>query len=150
MRNTGYSGLLLSSITQLSYSTFIQKADSKLDAPFVVLQVDNDGDGLQDDHIIFNVRFQTGAYMKGSGIATQGPIKEKVWQTWDAFNGGWFTGTEKAADTSTSLYSLAAYVKEHPNARIVNDSTGGGYVYRLADEYLLIILLEMLMHLPLG
>ena len=48
MRNSDYSGILLSSITQLGYSTFVQKAGSDRDAPLLVLLVDIDGDGIAD------------------------------------------------------------------------------------------------------
>src|SRR4051794_22185953 len=92
MRNTGYSGLLLSEITHLGYSTFVQKADSKLDAPFIVLQVDANGDGTEDTHIVFNLKFQNPKYTKYTGVRWQGPIHMKVWQTWDALRGAWFTG----------------------------------------------------------
>ena len=45
MRNSDYSGILLSSITELSYSTYVQKAGSKWDVPLLVLLVDIEGDG---------------------------------------------------------------------------------------------------------
>jgi hypothetical protein len=126
MRNTAYSGLLLSSITHLSYSTFVQKANSDLDAPFLVLQVDGDGDGVEDTHMAFNLKFEGEKYLKGRGIAAQGPVKKDIWQTWDALKGAWFTGPVKTPDSGAPLYTIADYVKEHPNARIINDSTGGG------------------------
>ncbi len=126
MRNTRYSGVLLSSITHLSYSTYIQKADSKLDAPFIVLQVDGDGDGIEDNHMVFILKFQSEKYLKGTGIAPQGPVRKKVWQTWDALNGGWFTGPTQTPDSGAVVYTIASYVKTHPNARILNDHSGGG------------------------
>lgn len=126
MRNTGYSGLLLSSITQLSYSTFVQKADSKLDAPFIVLQVDADGDATEDTHMVFNLKFQNPKYTKDTGVKWQGPIRKKVWQTWDALHGAWFTGLEKDPEAGAPMYSLSSFISTHPNARIVNDKSGGG------------------------
>ena len=126
MKNTGYSGLLLSSITQLSYSTFVQKADSKLDAPFIVLQVDADGDGTEDTHMVFNLKFQNRKYTKDTGVKLQGPIHKKVWQTWDALHGAWYTWLEKKPETGAPIYSLSSFISQHPNACIVNDKSGGG------------------------
>ena len=143
MRNSNYSGILLSSITQLSYSTFVQKAGSKRDVPLLVLLVDIDDDGIEDYHFSFDPRFQNpkdttgiptnfGWYkpkkMNDKAIRWQYPIRQKVWQTWDALNGGWFTWTtrEKTFDTRPPMYSFSAFISKHPNARIVNDKFGGG------------------------
>lgn len=145
MKNTAYSGLLLSSITQLSYSTFVQKADSKFDAPFIVLLVDADGDGLEDTHMFFDPRNQNTGDTKGiptkygwfnpkdtndRAIKWQHTVLQKIWQTWDALNGGWVTWSvgEKTADLSPPLYSLSSFIAKNPNARIVNDDKGGGGV----------------------
>jgi len=143
MRTDGYLGVLLSSITQLSYSTFVQKAGSKRDVPLLVLLVDIDDDGIEDYHFSFDPRFQNpndttgiptnlGWYkpkkMNDKAIRWQYPIRQKVWQTWDALHGGWFTSTtrEQTFDTRPPMYSFSALICKHPNARIVNDKFGGG------------------------
>lgn len=147
MRNSGYAGILLSSITALSYSTFVQKADSKCDAPLLVLLVDTTNDGIEDTHLSFAPRFQNPNDTSGfptkfgwfkpartndKGIRWQHPIKQRVWQVWDAFHGGWTTWTtgekpgEKEFDAHPPLLSLASFIAQHPNACIVNDKYGGG------------------------
>jgi hypothetical protein len=143
MRNGRYSGILLSSITQLSYSTFVQKAGSKRDVPLLVLLVDIDDDGREDYHFSFDPRFQNPKDTAGiptnygwykptktadTAIRWQYPIRQKVWQTWDALHGGWATWTtkEKPFDASPPMYSLPAFITQYPNARIVNDEKGGG------------------------
>jgi hypothetical protein len=143
MRNDGYSGILLSSITQLSYSTFVQKAGSKRDAPLLVLLVDVDDDGEEDYHFSFDPRFQNPKDTAGiptnygwykptktadTAIRWQYPIRRKVWQTWDALHGAWapWTTHGKTFDASPPLYSLPAFIAQYPNARIVNDEKGGG------------------------
>jgi hypothetical protein len=143
MRNSDYAGVLLSSITQLSYSTFVQKAGSKRDAPLLVLLVDTDGDGIEDGHVSFVPRFQNPKDTSGfptkfgwykpkdtndKAIKWQYPVHQKVWQTWDALHGGWATWTvvENTIDTSPPMYSLSGFIAQHPNARIVNDKNGGG------------------------
>lgn len=149
MRNNTYSGILLSSITELSYSTFVQKAGSKQDAPMLVLLVDldgdgtPDGDGIDETHLSFTPRFQNPRDTTGfatrfgwykpnktdnKSIRWQYPVRQKVWQTWDAFHGGWLIWTIKGKkiDTLPTLYSLSEFIAQYPNARIVNDKQGGG------------------------
>ena len=121
MENSAYSGLLLSSITQLTYSTFIQKAGSKRDAPFVVLLVDADGDGIEDTHMFFDPRYQYPKDTNGiptkygwfnpkdtndKAIKWQGSVQQKVWQKWDALHGAWITWStgEKKGDTNPPMY----------------------------------------------
>lgn len=152
MRNSNYSGILLSSITELSYSTYVQKAGSKPDVPLLVLLVDINGDGkavgdgVKDGdipHITFIPRFQnvedtTGYPVKfgwykpkktnDKEIRWQPPVRQNAWQTWDVLHGGWvnWTVVNNTVDTSPSLFSLSSFIAQHPNARIVNDKRGGG------------------------
>ncbi len=152
MRNSNYSGILLSSITELSYSTFVQQAGSKHDVPLLVLLVDIDGDGKAEregvkdgdiPHLTFIPRFQnledTSGYpvkfgwykpkkTNDKGIRWQSPVHQNAWQTWDLLHGGWvnWTVVNNTVDTSPTLFSLSSFIAQHPNARIVNDKRGGG------------------------
>ena len=143
MRTDRYLGVLLSSITQLSYSTFVQKAGSTRDVPLLVLLVDADGDGIEDVHFSFVPRFQNPKDTTGfptkfgwykpkktneKAIRWQYPVLQKVWQTWDALHGGWVTWSmvENTVDTNPPMYSLSGFIAQHPNARIINDKHGGG------------------------
>lgn len=146
MRNNEYAGVLLSSITALHYSTFIQKAGANRDAPLLVLLIDTTNDGIEDMHLTFVPRFQNPADTTGfptnygwfrpkktndKAIRWQHPVRQQVWQTWDALHGAWNTWpaageAEKTFDAHPPLLSLASFIARHPNARIVNDSLGGG------------------------
>jgi hypothetical protein len=144
MRNSEYAGIRLSSITELSYSTFIQKAGANRDAPLLVLLVDTTNDGIEDTHLSFVPRFQnpndtTGFPTKygwfkpkktnDKSIRWQLTIQQKVWQNWDALHGAWHTWPAPGAkkfDANPPLLSLASFIAQHPNARIVNDKLGGG------------------------
>jgi hypothetical protein len=146
MRNSEYAGILLSTITELRYSTFIQKAGANRDAPLLVLLVDTTNDGIEDTHLSFVPRFQNPNDTTGfrtnygwfkpkktndTAIRWQHAVRQKVWQTWDAFHGAWNTWpgtseTKKTFDAHPPLLSLASFIAQHPKARIVNDSLGGG------------------------
>ena len=127
LRNTQYSGTLLSSLTELKYSTYVQQAESNFDVPFVVLQIDNNEDGVVDNPIVFVPKFQSGNYITGPQLPNQGAVAKNVWQTWDALHGGWWTGPTNNPDQGGALYKLSTYISLHPLARILNtSSTIGG------------------------
>ncbi len=127
LRNTGYAGTTLSSITELSYSTFVQQRDSTVDTNACVLEIDIDGDGINDVHLVFEPRYQTGKFVAGI-LPDQGNSKKITWQTWDAFHGGWFVfvSIQTDPDHGGVLTSLPDFIKKYPSATIVNDPTGGG------------------------
>lgn len=117
---TAYGGVPLSSITSIGYSTYVH---SNVDgqAPYLVLRIDNTGDGNYDDRLYFEPTYQNGVY----GPPTQCPsfpslcVGHDTWQTWDAFAGVWY-------DETTSTYqTLATYLLGHPTATIVNYPSAG-------------------------
>ncbi|MDQ6755823.1 MAG: hypothetical protein M3004_02715 [Bacteroidota bacterium] len=128
LRNTQYSGTPLSSITELSYSHFIEQRDSTVDANGLHLLADIDGDGVKDITIIFEPRYQTGKFVAGTSIPDQGNSEKNKWQTWDALHGGWFVfvSTQTDPDHGGVLSSLPDLIKKYPGATIVNDQTGVG------------------------
>ncbi|MEO6455118.1 MAG: FlgD immunoglobulin-like domain containing protein, partial [Ginsengibacter sp.] len=80
-----------------------------------------------DDPIVFVPKYQSGNYITGPQLPNQGTVQKKVWQTWDALNGGWWTGPTTDPDNGGALYKLSAYISQHPLARILNtSSTIGG------------------------
>jgi hypothetical protein len=53
-----------------------------------------------------------------------------TWQQWDAVHGCWWSNNDVNNNVGltqgTGTGTLADYLAEHPNARIVNSSSGGG------------------------
>lgn len=132
-RNTLYDGTLLLNLTEFSYSCYIKNRENDLDANFVVLQIDLNGDGRTDDNLEFDPRFQTGHYV--TGIAPdQGPTKVGVWQTWDLFHGVFWVGPPPRLDPDQGgeVLTLKDYIKRNPTARIINDANTGGGGIRLS------------------
>lgn len=124
-RNTLYHHTLLSSITELSYSTYIQSHGSNVFAPYIILQVDRNGDDITDDALAFNPEFQTGRFIVSGSLPDQGPALADTWQTWDALHGGWWLGPAPDPLNNGPVFSLSSYINQNPTARIVNAGAMG-------------------------
>ena len=129
LRNPNYNLTPLSSLTALSYSTYVSHPGSGGQAPYVVLNLDLDNDPATiDDQLFFEPTYQDGTY-SGDPIPNQcgtGPncVVPGSWQNWDALVGGWWTANEGTG--GPPLHTIANYSAAHPGARIVNSSAGGG------------------------
>ena len=95
---TDYSGVALSSLTTLSYSTFVDPASTNLNEWFLNLYISTLGNGTYDDRLDY----------VPPGVA------KNVWQTWNALAGTWY---EKKGGGSTTI---AAFLAKNPAAQIVN------------------------------
>ena len=130
LRNPNYAGTLLSDLTALSYSTYVEQFGSGGQAPYIILNIDTDGNGSADDQLFFEPVYQNGTY-PGDTVPNQcgaNPLCVTLnqWQTWDALNGGWWAVS--AGTFGPPLITLDTYIAAHPNATIVNSSTGLGGV----------------------
>jgi hypothetical protein len=119
-----YGGRLLSDLQILSYSTYVQQ-NNGAQAPYLILALDDNGDGAIDDGLYFEPAYQTGTYGGDLVPAQCNPITSpncvdlNTWQSWDARNGGWWV--LDALTFGPPLVTIDSYVALHPNARIVND-----------------------------
>jgi hypothetical protein len=132
LRNGQYSGTQLSSLTELSYETYVEARDTIADIHFLVVLVDINGDGTAEHNLVFDPRYQNSNFIKGL-MPDQGITKEHAWQKWDALHGGWFFGGETITDPDHSgpFFTLAEYLGLYPNATIRNDAAKGGPAIRL-------------------
>jgi uncharacterized repeat protein (TIGR01451 family) len=122
-RQTLYSGTLLSAITALSYSTFTEVDGSGGQSPYIILDIDTNGDTTVDDRLFFEPVYQTGAY-SGDPVPNQGALVTDTWQTWNARIGGWWSFN--AATFGPPLVTLDTYIAANPTARIMNPGANGG------------------------
>jgi hypothetical protein len=94
------AGTQLAALKTLSYSTLgtlIAGPTLAGQLPYIVLTLDTNGDGLEDDSIVFEPLYQHGYR---ASIPDQGPIQTGVWQSWDALHGGWWSFSGKLADAT--------------------------------------------------
>lgn len=121
-----YDGTLLSSITSLSYSAYdVNNAPNDQQFPYLAVSIDThtkDGNGNEVfDTLFFEPPYQT----PGSGnpsLPDQGATVQNVWQSWNAFVGGWWDNNG-VAGPGTGVEPLSAFLAAYPNATIAN----GGY-----------------------
>lgn len=99
--NDNVSGVLISDLTNLRYSTFVTSASTN-QTPYLVLNVDLDGNGSTDDRLFFEPNLQTSQ-----------TVQLGIWQSWSALGGLWWSedGTGSATQASPKSLStiLAAY-----------------------------------------
>ena len=132
-RNGQYSGTKLSSLTELSYDTYVEARDTIADIHFMVVLVDINGDGTAEHNLVFDPRYQNMSFIR-STMPNQGITSEHVWQKWNALQGGWFFGGDASTDPDHggTFFTLAEYMSIYPNATIRNDAAKGGPAIRLS------------------
>jgi len=146
LRNKNYHGTLLSTLTEITYWTYIT-ANSGCVAPYVLLSVDVDADGVFnpgggiDDGLFFEPCYQTGTYVTDPPsqvipVQNGGVVATGTWQKWDALNGGWWSNNYGGAG-GPPLTTMPAYLARlaslgYANPKIANtDNCLGGVRLRV-------------------
>jgi hypothetical protein len=119
------AGTQLAALKTLSYETLgtlIAGPTLQGQLPYLVLTLDTNGDGLEDDSIVFEPLYQHGYR---SDIPDQGPIVAGAWQNWDALHGGWwsFSGKLAGAGPGIAVKTLPEILAAAPSATIVQANT---------------------------
>lgn len=123
VRTNTYAGTALADLTALSYSTYVQQDGSGGQAPYLILNIDLDGNvATIEDQLFFEPVYQTGAY-SGDPVPNQGAVTTGTWQTWDALAGGWWS--LDAGTFGPPLVTLSTYIAANPTATIASSSSGG-------------------------
>ena len=125
LRNSAYAGVKLSSLTALSYSTYdAANLPNGQQFPYLEIYVNWTGGAGVDDALFFEPPFQAPG-SGGTACANQAATVMNMWQQWDALHGCWWSN-DGTLNPGTGTGTLADYLAAHPNATIVNSSTGGG------------------------
>src|SRR3990167_8745479 len=82
-RNGEYSGTKLSTLTELSFDTYIEARDTITDIHFLVVLSDINGDGAAEHNLVFDPQYQNSNFIKGT-MPDQGFSQVHEWQRWDA------------------------------------------------------------------
>jgi hypothetical protein len=115
-------GVLLDDVTQLSYWTYVDVGSGQ-QAAYLILRVDWDGNGTQDDLLFFEPDYQHGYT---TDVPDQGDLVLDTWQSWDALAGGWWSLNDPAFPAGAGVDTIETYLLSHPLARVVPGTDGSG------------------------
>ena len=122
LRFTTYHTVRLDQINLLSYSTYISAGSGK-QAVYILMHVDWNNDGNDDDLLFFEPDYQH-AYTVN--VPDQGDLVLATWQTWNARAGGWWSLSEPTMPAGGGVRTLDYYLTLHPDATVVPSDTGLG------------------------
>jgi hypothetical protein len=125
LRLSTFDGTPLVNLTDLRYWTY-DRINNGQQWPYIILNIDLNGDNTVDDLLFFEPAFQTPA----SGNPTlpdQGPPVLNTWQDWNALAGGWWSlNSIGGATPGTGVKPLSTYLAAAPTARIIASPSGLG------------------------
>jgi uncharacterized protein DUF4394/HYR domain-containing protein len=123
IRYPGLNNIRIDQLTSLSYYTYVTNFNDS-QAPYILLNIDFDGDTTLDDQLFFEPVYQSAAFFPPN---PQPVVVEGQWQQWNALGGGWWSlNNICGASPGTNVKSLTEYLSCQPNARIINTATGQG------------------------
>lgn len=136
VRNGDYNNTPLASLTALNYWTCDVNNNGQ-QWPFLLLDVDWNGDHQVDDNLFFEPSYQNADEGGACGaVSNQAKPMLGVWQQWDALRGDsgatsqacWWSANDPTFMPGDVIRSLSQYIAQHPNATIVNISGNKGGV----------------------
>lgn len=118
LRRGGYSGTLLSDLTEIKYSTYVVQNSPTI----IVLQIDVNGDQTKD----FNIFWEPRTYIQSPGFP---PLVFNTWQQWDPLNQGVWHIEAAIIPLPAGLTDLTCTLPEliaaFANARIIDMPPAG-------------------------
>jgi hypothetical protein len=114
LHQSGLAGVSLASLRSFAYTTFVEAIGTQA-APYVMLQVDLDRDGLPDDQLV---------YLPNQN----GTVRPFEWQTWETLEGLWWSLGGRAGMAQSTPAPLTAYLESYPDATLANAADTGALV----------------------
>jgi hypothetical protein len=117
-----FDGRALSSITSLSYSAY-DVTNNGQQFPYLAVSVATGDPNNPTDTLFFEPPYQTPS-TGNSSLADQGDTVQNVWQTWNAYVGG-FWDNNGVAGPGTGVEPLSAFLAAYPDATIASSGFPG-------------------------
>jgi hypothetical protein len=124
MRSTRYAGVRLSSLTELTYWTYMAMNNGQ-QFPYLAIDVSCSSCVGGTDRLFFEPPYQ----FPGEGnpsCAHQALTILMTWQKWDALNGCWWSNSGDGGNPGIFTEPLSTFMNLHPEAAIRNPSGVGG------------------------
>jgi hypothetical protein len=125
-----FDGTLLSSITALSYASY-DVTNNGQQFPYLAISIDTNDANNDLDTLFFEPPYQEPSTGNPS-LPDQGATVQDVWQTWNAFVGGyWDNGIgdphnpTTVGTPGTGVEPLSAFLEAYPNAMIEDGGAPG-------------------------
>lgn len=135
MRNTNYSGTLLSSLTELNYwayHTLVADSSNQQQWPYLSLNVsclgcsnDPTAPPTNTDTLFFEPPYQAPG-QGGPTCANQAATVTNQWQQWDALRGCWWDNGAQIGSGGIDTRPLSDFIALHADAAIMNPNSLGG------------------------
>src|SRR5688572_3689814 len=87
-RSDRWDGMFLRDLNALTYDTYHESGGSGGQLPYILLRVDYDNNGTQDDLLFFEPVYQDGTFCPSN---PQAPVATATWQNWNAVDGCWWS-----------------------------------------------------------
>jgi hypothetical protein len=125
MRSTGYAGVLLTNLTELSYYAY-SAVNNGQQFPYLAIDVSCGGCPGGTDRLFFEPPYQE-PLTGNPACPAQGPTIMVTWQPWDALKGCWWDNNgELGSGGFLGVQPLSVFTDSHPDAAIRNPSGVGG------------------------
>lgn len=125
LRLTTFHNTPLGQLDDLRYWTYAVTNNGQ-QWPYIILQIDLDGNGTVDDLLFFEPAYQQPTTGNPT-LPDQGPLVLGTWQVWNALAGGWWSSNSIGGATpGTGVKPLSTYLAAAPGATIVNAGGLGG------------------------
>jgi hypothetical protein len=126
LRNPNFAGAPLGNLSALNYWTYVDQDGIGGQAPYIILNVDYDGNGTSDDLLFFEPVYQTAVFCPSN---PQPALLLDAWQQWNAMGGCWWSVNNTAgAGPGTNVKPLSVILAAQPNAALATTGAGTGAV----------------------
>lgn len=122
LSNGSYAGISLSSLTALTYSTYVTQNNGS-QFPYIQLEIAYGLSNTLYDQLFFEPPYQNGTY--NNRLPNQGNTQLDTWQSWNALTGGWWDNNGNC-NPGSGVETLAACTSSFVDPKIVNTFGSAG------------------------
>jgi hypothetical protein len=132
-RTDTYAGTALADLTHLSYDSFVSVDGAGGQAPYLLFNIDLDGNGTTDDQIFYEPVYQTSSFCPAN---PKPAIALNTWQSQNALTGCWWSVNGIAGATpGVGVKTLAQYLAVEPDAALASGTSDASGAVRIVAGF---------------